>query len=390
MAGRRRDEERAGITGSQEAGWRIRVRIVGLGERDRSLPAGSPYSEAVRLRETLREELRAQTPKPPAVPTLGDYEAAWLARKAAEGVTQGTLEAWITQLARAPRWLLELRIDRITRPDLQRYGVWLSTPEARIGRYPHLARTAPPAPRTIQRTWRTLLQCLRDALADHGVSPDPTQRLRLHVPEPEPAGRALDVVQCQALLTAARARGAFDHAAILLLLTTGLRRAELCKLRREDLDLGPSPHLRVRGTKTRAARRIVPVSPDAAEALRAHLFAAPEGEWLFWRRQYRGCPEDAGRPWGVQSLESLVHRLGVEAGLGRVEPHDLRRTCVTLLHAAGVDDLSRRLVAGHTSAAVSELYTRPTASALAEKLRPGWRLLEGNVGAQRGDGEEAG
>lgn len=387
MAGRRRDEERAGITGSQTEGWRVRVRIVGVGERDRTLPGGTAYSEAVLLRETLRRELAEGTShRPPAVPTLGDYEADWIERKRGEGLTRTTLEGFVVVLSRAPRFLLDLRLDQITRPDLQRYQAWLRTPEARVGRYTHLAG-APLAPRTIRTTWRIFLQCLRDGLADHGIQADPTARLRLLPLAEEPAGRALSAAEARTLLGCAR--DDFERTAVLLALTTGLRRAELCALRREDLELDGQPQLRVRGTKTRAARRVIPLSGEVADTLRLHLAGAPDSPWIFWNRQHRS-PGDPSQPWRPRSFERLVERLGQEAGLGRVEPHDLRRTFVTLLHAAGVDDLSRRLVAGHTSAAVSELYTRPSASSLAEKLRPGWRLLEGDVGSGRGDGERTG
>lgn len=109
----------------------------------------------------------------------------------------------------------------------------------------------------------------------------------------------------------------------------GLRRSELYKV-----DVPFSNEVRVRGTKTEGADRIMPLSPAALAALSAPL-----------------------EPWsnGNRDLKRYAHL----AGLGRVTFTDLRRTFATQLAMAGVPILHLMHLMGHKSTRMLEqVYAR--------------------------------
>ena len=131
-------------------------------------------------------------------------------------------------------------------------------------------------------------------------------------------------------------------------------------------DVAP-PLVHLRGTKTVAADRTVPVlHPEAATLLQYALEHAEPGEGgkLFAR-------------W--KSPNNALRRACVRAGIPHASFNDLRRTFATWLRAEGV---SAELIApamGHTTTAmVQRVYGRLSASALAE-------LLRGALGATAAD-----
>lgn len=119
----------------------------------------------------------------------------------------------------------------------------------------------------------------------------------------------------------------------------GLRRSELYSLRAEDVDL-ERRQVRVRGTKTAGADRVISLNSEAEGALRRALGRDP----LF--------PE-----WGNvnRDLRAACRRAGIEP----VSPNDLRRTFCSWMANAGVPSLTCSRLLGHTSTRmVEQVYAR--------------------------------
>lgn len=133
---------------------------------------------------------------------------------------------------------------------------------------------------------------------------------------------------------------------------TGLRRGELLGLRWADLELDRA-RLHVRQTfgrygfgspKSKASRRVVPLTPGLVAELRRHKLAAPPNEHDLVFASGAGTPLDPdnlGRAW---------ERVLRKAGLRRVPFHSLRHTAVSLLIAhEGLNPKQLQAMIGHAS-----------------------------------------
>jgi site-specific recombinase XerD len=129
-------------------------------------------------------------------------------------------------------------------------------------------------------------------------------------------------------------KGKRDHAILALLLGCGLRRAELIGLKlahlqqRDDhwaiIDLfGKGGHVRT-----------VPVPAWVKAAVDEWLAVAQIEDGLIFR-----CVTHSGTVWGSGISEKVVwwavRQCARKAAIDKVAPHDLRRTCARLCHAAG-------------------------------------------------------
>jgi integrase/recombinase XerD len=201
-------------------------------------------------------------------------------------------------------------------------------------------------------------------------------RHRLHEPD-RPVGRATDE-QIVALLRACRL--ARDRLIVLLMARAGLRRGELCGLRRSDVHL------------------LADSRPLGCEVARAHLHVIrrddnPNGAWAKSRRQRAvpldflvvqafdtyelermGVPETAssdfvlvnlfrgviGAPVRPDAVGELLAAASRRAGLATaVRPHQLRHACGSNIADAGcgIDVVADLL--GHQSVSSSQVYLHP-------------------------------
>ncbi len=143
---------------------------------------------------------------------------------------------------------------------------------------------------------------------------------------------------------------------------TGLRRAEICGLRWDDVDLA-QPSLRVRRdtTKTDAGRRRVALDDRAVGALVAwQITQAAERE--AWDAAYDDggfvFTYENGGPLKLQYVTRLFDKLRVKAGLPRMTFHGLRHQQASLQLSAGTPlaIVSKRL--GHSSLSVTaDIYS---------------------------------
>lgn len=209
-------------------------------------------------------------------------------------------------------------------------------------------------------------------------------RHRLHEPD-EPVQRASDE-EIVALLGACRS--ARDRLVVLLMARAGLRRGELCGLRRGDVHLGLDS--RVLGCEVERAhvhivrranpngawakskrQRTVPLdflgvqAFDAYEFERLEVAAAQDSDFVFVNL-FRA---PVGAPMRPDAVNELLAGCSRRAGLERaVAPHQLRHAFGSNLVDAGgrLDEVAELL--GHASVSSSQVYLHPDPGRLREAV----------------------
>lgn len=144
------------------------------------------------------------------------------------------------------------------------------------------------------------------------------------------------------------ARTARDRAALEILYGTGVRAAELVRLRPDDVDLADRI-LRVRQGKGRKDR-LVPFGESVRMALSEYLRERdPKPGPLFFTVD--------GDPMTRTALEGIVTRAGRRAGLTRpASPHRLRHSYATHLLKNGADVRHIQVLMGHASLSSTQIY----------------------------------
>jgi len=146
-----------------------------------------------------------------------------------------------------------------------------------------------------------------------------------------------------------------DRALLELLYACGLRIAEACSVRLENLDEeGGVIRVTGKGNKT----RMIPVGRAALEALtfyltnaRPKLVSARSGAAIFL--SVRGHPLTPARIW--QLVRHYAKLAGIEES---IHPHQLRHSFATHLLAGGADLRIIQEMLGHASIATTQIYTQ--------------------------------
>ncbi len=145
-----------------------------------------------------------------------------------------------------------------------------------------------------------------------------------------------------------------DRMILLVLYSTGMRRAELCRLKHTDFDAGRSL-FRVLGKGDK--QREIPVPALICQEISLYLGKMreawpvnPEG-WFFLT--------DKGAPLYLGFVDNVVRRelSGEEGFTGRKSPHVLRHSLATHLLNRGADLNSIKEILGHSSLAATQVYT---------------------------------
>jgi hypothetical protein len=130
--------------------------------------------------------------------------------------------------------------------------------------------------------------------------------------------------------------------------------------------------------KSVASARTVPLFPAVTAALVDQLAAEQAAG--------RGADEDfvfctrTGCPLGHRNVALRgVEKAALRAGLGKVTPHDLRRSFCSLAGRRGVDPVEAAQITGHSPAVWARFYARSFGKAQRDEARD--RLLEHGFGA---------
>lgn len=147
--------------------------------------------------------------------------------------------------------------------------------------------------------------------------------------------------------------------ATLILVTTGLRVAELVTFRVADVDL-PSRTIHVMGKGRR--ERVVYLTNDWITRLASAYLITRESMNVTHDRFFFNA---ASRPLSTSSMRTRLANAAESAGLQRrVTPHMLRHSAATQLMESGVDIRFVQRLLGHASLATTEIYTHVTNQAL--------------------------
>ncbi|MBM0745566.1 tyrosine-type recombinase/integrase (plasmid) [Phormidium sp. CLA17] len=164
--------------------------------------------------------------------------------------------------------------------------------------------------------------------------------------------KSLTQVEQQSLLEAVqRDQNPRDLAIVKLLLYTGIRVGELCKLRWADIKIGSGKGvLLVRQLKSYLDKRIV-LPPEVCAALLDLGYQTQAGSQ---------APVFVGQRGGMTStgVRDVLKRYGLQVGLKNLNPRMLRVTCVTRLMAQGMDSADIAGLMGTSAGMMLHYYQR--------------------------------
>jgi site-specific recombinase XerD len=218
-------------------------------------------------------------------------------------------------------------------------------------------------------TVRRRLACLRaffGRLKQRGVPSDPFSTWRPQLPRRRRLPRSLSRAEASCLLRSPKMDDlrrsetlAQLPLALRLMLCTGIRVGELCKVRVEDV-APDGTSLRIHGKGSRD--RVAYICDDGLRReLRRTVMERQRttgGHAALFLNRY-------GLPMKPQSVRSSLRRHADQVGLARrITPHMLRHTAATLLIESGVDIRFVQRLLGHSSIATTEIYTHVSDEAL--------------------------
>lgn len=261
---------------------------------------------------------------------------------AAEGLSQHTRRAYVSDAAALAQWATPRALAALTTDDLAAY---LASPTV-----------MQKSPRSIARLQSALRHCWQGMLRRGAVSSDAT--VGLDTPR---IGRALpkdlSEADVDALLAApdiSTALGLRDKAMLELLYACGLRVSELVGLPVSALNLAAG-YLRVRGKGNK--ERLVPMGENAVLWLRRYMTTA-RAELT----QDVSVPAvfltARGRGMTRENFWHLIKRYALQAGINAsVSPHTLRHAFATHLLNHGADLRVIQLLLGHSDLSTTQIYT---------------------------------
>jgi site-specific recombinase XerD len=150
-------------------------------------------------------------------------------------------------------------------------------------------------------------------------------------------------------------RGKRNCAMLAMLIGCGLRRAELLGLTMQSIQLREEHWVIADLVGKGGHIRTVPIPMWVKKAVDAWTEAAQITEGRVFR-----SIDKAGRIWGNGMTPKVVWEVvkgaARRAGIERLAPHDLRRTCARLCHLAGGDLDQIQFLLGHVSIQTTERY----------------------------------
>ena len=126
---------------------------------------------------------------------------------------------------------------------------------------------------------------------------------------------------------------------------TGVRPTEMYTLKKSDIHL-EERWIDLRGTKTKSAKRIVPIHKKIIPLLQARMNSEPESELLF--------PTSAGAAftnttYALQFFKPMCEQFGMSH-----TPHECRHTFVTFANASAINKVLLKKIIGHSAGDLTE------------------------------------
>jgi integrase/recombinase XerD len=252
--------------------------------------------------------------------------------------SKSTVQSYHSDLKKFKRWSPETPLESIGPLDVAEYKR-------------HLQKRGQ-KPATINRALATLSTFFDWAVEKGLIENNPASNVK-YVKEVKTAPKSLSRREQLALMRAVNQSGKVrDIAIITLLLHTGLRVSEMCRLTMDSIVIKKrSGSVTVIGKGNK--QRVVPLNVTVRNAL---------VEWLNVRGHKPGplFLSQKGGGLSPRSVERLVKKYAYHARLDEVTPHILRHTfCKSLIDArVSIDRVAD--LAGHESLDTTARYTRPT------------------------------
>ena len=270
-------------------------------------------------------------------------------------LSQHTLQAYAADLADFRKWLAaDLAVADVVENTLKEYLADMVS-ERKL------------ATATVRRRFACLRAFFRHA-TDGGEIADPFTKWRPKLLRRKRLPRTLSRGEISSLLSSLKpgslpARRGLEGClptAVRLMVCTGIRVGELCKIRIDDVSPdGSTFRIQGKGSRDRVAYISDPaLRAELCELVRNRRKAEDSCVALFLNRRRA--------PMKPQSIRSKLRRYAEsEAGLARrITPHMLRHTAATLLIETGVDIRFVQRMLGHSSIATTEIYTHVSDEAL--------------------------
>lgn len=137
-----------------------------------------------------------------------------------------------------------------------------------------------------------------------------------------------------------------DRAIIEVLLSSGVRCAELCDINISDVDIANQSIHIIKGKGGKG--RVVFISDIATEYLRKYLSKRNAGDALFISQK--------GERICTDSIRRILKKYAKITGVQNVHPHRFRRTFATEMHRRGMDIDEIRKLMGHTEVQTTLRY----------------------------------
>jgi site-specific recombinase XerC len=168
-------------------------------------------------------------------------------------------------------------------------------------------------------------------------------------------------------------RGARNVAMVALMLDSGLRASEVCRLRIDRLSLEELKF------------QVIVKGGDEMEGVFSVETANLLSKWLAYREKYAKANtvfvgfegHRVGESLTVYGLRTIFRKLGQAAGLMRLSPHDLRRTFATLAHQMGAPTRMVQIAGRWNDILQVEQYTRALRPEDFAPYAPVSRLMNG-------------
>ena len=337
------------------AGWYV------VGYDDKGLPVTKNVlaktkpecaAKLAQLRDTLKEPAPDQ-PKPGIL--LADWLDLWYQGYKKPNLRPNTQMSYERRIYQHITPALgQIQLDKLTTADIQEFYADLK----KNGR---LLRTELYGAGLSDQT--TLHAALDKAVEENLIFQNPSDGCQLPSARPREM-KGLTPEEIQQLLIQAREDGCYEL--LLLELSTGLRRGEICALQWNDLNLKTGAlqverqvH-RVRGElvvsppKTKAGRRAVRLPAPVLNVLKAYK-TVPTSRWMFPSPVKEDSPMD---PAAVRKRLSTVLK---RADCKRLRFHDLRHTFATASLEHGMDVKTLSTIIGHVSSSTTlNIYAHVT------------------------------
>jgi site-specific recombinase XerD len=157
----------------------------------------------------------------------------------------------------------------------------------------------------------------------------------------------------------------FERTLLMVLYGTGMRRAEIARLKIADID---SQRMVIHVVNGKGGKdRDLPLSPALLEPLRAYWRWLKPRTYLFPSRLHRACEQPITDKIVWRACAEAAKRAGIRK---RVSPHLVRHSWATHLLEAGTDLRTIQLLLGHEDLEVTARYLHLSAQHLHQVANP--------------------